>query len=450
MFTNASAKKTKTRVPATYRPCIETLEDRLCLSLALLVSDSIGNSVLDYNGTTGRWLGAFVQSGFGGLTGPHGMVFGTNDDLLVSSTETNSVLRYDLTTGVFLGAFVPAGSGGLVRPTGLAFGPDGNLYVASFETATILRYNGSTGAFLDEFVPFGGGGLSGPIGLIFGPDSNLYVNNANAAAVMRYDGTTGAPLPGQGLTDAFFTAPGSGGLSSPNMGLTFGPDGNLYVGGFGSNNVLRYDGSTGAFLNEFVSAGSGGLGQTRSAFFGPDGNFYVASRANSSVLRYDGSTGAFLSAFISGGFLMDPNYLLFWDTGAGPRSGGAGMKSQHIVSNTPGTTHDAPSDHFTVTPTDVLGTRSSLAIGINRADKIAGQYADADGIMQGLLLNRTTLVGAQNVSLLDSFLAREGNAYPLLAFGSQSADFATTALPDLSDEFFMALRFDDIAVRLSA
>jgi streptogramin lyase len=374
------------------RPLVlEALEDRLCLSPGLLVSDSLANSVMDYNGTTGRWLGAFVQSGYGGLTGPHGIVFGTDGNLLVSSTESHSVLRYDSTTGAYLGAFVPAFSGGLNRPTGLAFGPDGNLYVGSFETAKILRYDGSTGAFLNEFVPYGGGGLSGPIGLLFGPDGNLYVNNSNAFAVMRYDGITGAPLPGLGLTDAFFTAPGSGGLSYPNMGLTFGPDGNLYVGGFGSNNVVRYDGSTGAFLDQFVVAGSGGLGRTRSISFGPDGNLYVASPANSSVLRYDGTTGAFLGAFASGGLLRDPNTLLFWDTDAPTPAGGAGMNSQHIVNNTSGTAPGGPSDRFTVTPIDVLGARSPLAIGINPAGEVVGPYAAADDTTHGLLPGRGTL-----------------------------------------------------------
>ena len=44
-----------------------------------------------------------------------------------------------------------------------------------------------------------------------------------------------------------------------------------------TDEVLRYDGSTGAFLGAFVSAGSGGLDEPSGLAFGPDGNLYVGS-----------------------------------------------------------------------------------------------------------------------------------------------------------------------------
>ncbi len=68
-----------------------------------------------------------------------------------------------------------------------------------------------------------------------------------------------------------------------------------------TNEVLRYDGRTGAFLGAFVSAGSGGLDDPGDLTFGPDGNLYVGSFATDEVLRYDGATGAFLDAFVSAG-----------------------------------------------------------------------------------------------------------------------------------------------------
>jgi len=40
-------------------------------------------------------------------------------------------------------------------------------------------------------------------------------------------------------------------------GLTFGPDGNFYIASF--DTVKRFDGATGAFIDDFVAAGSGGL-----------------------------------------------------------------------------------------------------------------------------------------------------------------------------------------------
>ena len=55
--------------------------------------------------------------------------------------------------------------------------------------------------------------------------------------VFRADGTTGAPI------DDCFAGPGS--PLNYATGLTFGPDGNLYVGSFFGNQVLRFDGTTG-------------------------------------------------------------------------------------------------------------------------------------------------------------------------------------------------------------
>jgi DNA-binding beta-propeller fold protein YncE len=85
-----------------------------------------------------------------------------------------------------------------------------------------------------------------------------------------------------------------------------------------TNQILRYDGTTGAFLDAFVPAGSGGLAQPSGLVFGPDGNLYVAAHAPSAgqgtVFRYDGTTGAFLDTFIPRGTggLNAPNSLLYF------------------------------------------------------------------------------------------------------------------------------------------
>ena len=90
------------------------------------------------------------------------------------------------------------------------------LLVSNGDTDTILSFDASTGAFLGTFAS--GGGLDDPEGLTFGPDGNLYVTS-RTNNVLRYSGTTGAFL------DVFASG---GGLEDP-AGLVFGPDGNLYV-----------------------------------------------------------------------------------------------------------------------------------------------------------------------------------------------------------------------------
>jgi hypothetical protein len=55
------------------------------------------------------------------LVGAGGLVFGPKGNLFVSSSLTNQVLEYDGTTGRFIDAFVSAGSGGLNGPAFLTF-----------------------------------------------------------------------------------------------------------------------------------------------------------------------------------------------------------------------------------------------------------------------------------------------------------------------------------------
>jgi hypothetical protein len=372
-------------------PHLEAFEDRLSPSIGLLVG-STGydtDSVLRYNGTTGVFLGTMVTSGSGGLDTPHGFAFTPEGNLLVASAANSRVLRYDETTGTFLSAFVPSGSGGLDGAPGIVYGPDGNLYVSSAATRSVLRYNGTTGAFMGTFVASFSGGLDRPHGLVFGPDGNLYVNSSDNNSVMRYDGTTGDPLPAPNQPGATFVASGSGGLSAPYGGLVFGPDGNLYVSSYGSSSVLRYNGTTGAFINAFVPTGSGGLSGAHGITFGPDRNLYVVSQSTDSVLRYDGTTGAFINPFVTAesGGLSVPTSLIFRDTGfdiAGfPSPSTAGVAGSFIVTaknrdGTPdtaytGTIHFSSNDPQAVLPADYTFTPEEHGVHIFSATfKTAG------------------------------------------------------------------------------
>ena len=81
----------------------------------------------------------------------------------------------------------------------------------------------------------------------------------------------------------------NGVVSGPMRSLALGPDGNgdgrqdLYVVNAGNDEVLRYDGLSGAPIDVFVSSGAGGLANPVDLRFGPDGNLYVTSGGTSAT-----------------------------------------------------------------------------------------------------------------------------------------------------------------------
>ena len=233
----------------------------LAFAADLLVSNVGGNTVLRYNGQTGALVGQFVTAGSGGLSAPWGVVFGPDGISTSAAASTTTFSATTEQTGQFVNTFVTAGSGGLDFPVGLAFGPAINhLYVANGFAAnsSVRRYDGPTGAFINAFVPGGIGGLLHPSGVVFGPDGNLYVVSRDSPGVplQRLD---------RGLHRHLHVR---GGLNDP-VGVTFGPDGNLYVASRVTDNVLRFNGQTGAFLDDFVPEASGGLQDPHGLVFGP-------------------------------------------------------------------------------------------------------------------------------------------------------------------------------------
>jgi hypothetical protein len=305
------------------------------MGLATILNDdaaiSVGNDSATEGSTSIRPLGAFVPTGLGGLSAPYAMIVGPDGNFYVSSKDSSAVYRYDAAgnplpaPGQSGAAFVTPGSGGLSLARDIAFGPDGFLYVVSEGTSAVLRYDPVTGASAGSLIASGVGGLDAPRGLLF-KNGYAYVTSvgttttgAGVCSVLRFDAATGAPAGVSGLPgDAVFISSGSGGLTNPSR-MVFGPDGNAYVGSTASasNAILRYDGTTGAFIDAFVPSGSGGLDGPLGMVFRPDGYLYVVGWRSNSVLRYQTSNGAFGGTVVpsgSGG-LANPIDLLFDSNG---------------------------------------------------------------------------------------------------------------------------------------
>jgi DNA-binding beta-propeller fold protein YncE len=260
----------------------------------LLVTSFFTNSVLRYDGKTGDFVDAFIPPASGGLDGPNGLLVAPNGSVFVSSYNNNSVLRYDGITGDPLGlsgqpddaVFVPSGNNGLEFPQDLAISSTGELCVVAGDPG-VLCYDAETGQ-LTASLGFDGS-LVEPDGLFFAPDGRMYVGDLGTDNVKRFDEDA----------ETFEVFASGGGLDG-TLGVAFGPDGNLYAAGAFSDNVVRFDGQTGTFIDEFIAPGSG-LDNPVDMIFSEDGVLYIDGFNSNNVLRFDATTGELLDVFISQG-----------------------------------------------------------------------------------------------------------------------------------------------------
>ena len=246
----------------------------------LFVTSFFSNEVLRYDGITGSFIDKFVSLKNGHILSPQYPKFGPDDNLYVTSGRTNEVLRYDGITGSFIDSFVTSGSGGLDLPTGLTFASNGDLYVTSRNTNEVLRYDGITGNFIDKFDSENLGGLDSPTGISIGPDLNVYVVSSNGDQILRYSQN------GE-FRDIFVSHPS---LFSP-ADLSF-DDQFLYVSSM-TNEVLRYDGITGSFIDKFVHKSRDGIDMPTGLTIGPKGNLYVTSSNTNQIFKYDPNNSIF-------------------------------------------------------------------------------------------------------------------------------------------------------------
>lgn len=259
------------------------------------------------------------------------------------------VLRFDEDNGTPFGHFDSTTNGLFYTgetQEGMCFGPDGNLYTSGnvLGHGQVNCFDGISGQLLRVIAPTNAI-MWAPRGLRFGTDGRLYVsafisNDFKVSALFvfangNHAGTLRLNLASQVWASPYDLAVSKTGLivvsdygrwqivrtngvlftsvDTPT-GLTFGPDGHLYVASSSGNNVSKFDGTNGTPLGTFVSSGSGGLAWPRGITFGPDGHFYVSCAASNAVFRYNGTNGSFLGEFVprqSGGLSVSIAMLEF-------------------------------------------------------------------------------------------------------------------------------------------
>jgi len=256
---------------------------------------------------------------------PQGIAIGPDGLLYIAAQDTFRIVAYDRNSGTLLDTLVPRN--GVIAPGGMTFGPDGSsaLFVADNSGPSTGRVERVTtpGGVLSTFtVENSGHQCDGATTPAFGTDGDLYVTCFNSNEVAKYNGTTGD------FIQSFPTTP----LNSP-AGLAFSPDGTkMYVSyaesGGANNGVAEYNAVTGALLNaNFINATPPSLDLPNGIAFGPDQNndgsedLYVTYRNNPQqvISVYDGTSGALINGSIYQVGLA-PKHIIFEDTGPPPTS----------------------------------------------------------------------------------------------------------------------------------
>ncbi len=248
-----------------------------CKTVRFYVSNSSvsGSGTIEEFDANGADLGTFADAS-SGLIFPSGLAFDASGNLFVGDFGANNIRKFDShgSATVFANS-----STGLSGPVGLAFDSSGNIYVADVNVNKIFK-----------FLPDGSGSgttssnLSGPGDIAIGPDGLLYVANESNNTVQKFD----SALTYQGQFP-------STGLQSPT-GLRFDSSGQLYVSNFVGDTIKKFD-SAGNSLGNFANLndGSGFYGLT----FDPDGNLYVVVSASKNIIyKFDpnANTTTFASA----------------------------------------------------------------------------------------------------------------------------------------------------------
>ena len=271
------------------------------------------------------------------MNGPRGLTFSPdNKTFYVSSSTTNEIKVFNATDSSLIKSISDSN---LSIPTDLTFGPNGTLFVASYGNNKVLEIN-VTSDTVDVFAE-GANGINTPSGIAITPDNlQIFVSNGPENQIARYhliNVTKSFAIPfidakgnsqmfkttlfnqsAGAFVDFFVNASNSGTLQNP-QDITFGPDSNLYVSSFDTNEILVWS-TSGVFLGVFGEADKtqSGLDGPSGITFSPDGKLmFVSSARTNQVLQYNGTTGALLgvfsdeSTFSPDGLVVGPNSNLF-------------------------------------------------------------------------------------------------------------------------------------------
>lgn len=192
----------------------------------------------------------------------------------------------------YLGDFAKAGAAvpALAHGYQIAIGPDGKVYASNQDSNTVTCFAGVAQPNAGEPVSLAGRapgvivpsdktsseGIKDVRGITFGPDGLLYVCDRGAGCVSAYDTTTGRRVK--------VIAEGRHGLKRPIQALFTADGTTMFVGDNGANCVFKVDVASGR-VEVFVKKGDAGLSEPSALAI--DGAWlYVGNRERKQILRF--------------------------------------------------------------------------------------------------------------------------------------------------------------------
>jgi streptogramin lyase len=188
-------------------------------------------------------------------------------------------------------------------PFFITSGPDGNLWFTQGETAQIGRITPS-GTITDFSTPTAS---SGPDGITAGPDGNMWFTEQNAGQIGRLT-ISSISVSSKGKSRATITEFPLKKASSQPLGITPGPDGNLWFTEQNTRQIGRI--TTSGTITEFPLPTGASVPQFITA--GPDGNLWFTDGAAIGRITTNGAITEFPVPHSATGITTGPDGNLWF------------------------------------------------------------------------------------------------------------------------------------------
>ncbi|TDR22643.1 hypothetical protein [Marinicella litoralis] len=255
-----------------------------CDSL-LLVSSWFNDNVKIFDGCDGQYIRDLAENGV--LDGPQSIFQDPNGDVIVVSESNHKLIKFDQAT--LSTATTVVASDLMDNPITVVKKDDNHVYLGSYSGNNIIELNTQTWQAVRTVLPVNNGQIQGiDIGMAMGPDGQLYVPGYDSDNVLKVN-------PMNGSTSQFISS-GANGLNQPRS-ILFLND-RILVTAWGNLAVYSYS-LNGQFQGEVISGLPGPAGMMQD---GPD-HILLTSDTLNTVRRYQLSDFSFetLVANRSGG-----------------------------------------------------------------------------------------------------------------------------------------------------